>query len=145
VRSLKSAAQDGLDIILAGCVQQRSWHLFVDGLVLGPEQLRLDQHAAEHGAVAAGLELTPAILDRVVTVTGGAGAALDAIFSVGTALGSAALVEAITRASSRQELLADLCERLLARTDDYTCTALATATRLGLWHPAIAAFPGRDN
>jgi len=144
VRSLKSAAQDGLDIILAGCVQQRSWHLFVDGLVLGPDELRLDQHAAEHGAAAAGLELTPAILDRVVTVTGGAGAALEAIFSVGTALGSAALVEPITRASSRQELLTDLCERLLTRTDDYTCTALATATRLGMWHPGIAASPRRE-
>jgi hypothetical protein len=124
VRSLKSAAQDGLDIILAGCAQQRSWHLFVDGVVLGPEQLRLDQHAAEHRAAAAGLELTPAILDRIVTVTGGAGAALEAMFSVGSALGSAALVEAITRTSSRQELLADLSGRLLDHTDDYTCTAL---------------------
>ena len=144
MRSLKSAAQDGLDIILAGCAQQRSWHIFVDGVVLGPEELRLDQHAAEHGAAAAGLELTPAILDRIVTVTGGAGAALEAMFSVGTALGSAALAEAITRASSRQELLADLSGRLLDHTDDYTCTALATASRLGLWHPAIAASPGRE-
>jgi DNA-binding SARP family transcriptional activator len=144
VRSLKSAAQDGLDIILAGCVQQRSWPLSVDGVVLGPEQLRLDQQAAERGAAAAGLELTPAILDRIVTVTGGAGAALEAMFSAGTALGSAALVEAITSASGRQELFADLCGRLLADTDDYTCTALATATRLGLWHPAIAACPGRQ-
>jgi DNA-binding SARP family transcriptional activator len=144
VRSLKSAAPDGLDIILAGCVQQPSWDLFVDGVVLGPEQLRLDQHVAEHGAAAAGLELTPAILDRIVTVTGGAGAALEAMFSVGAALGSAALVEAIARATSHQELLADLCGRLLADTDDYTCTALATASRLGLWHPAIVTSPGHE-
>jgi DNA-binding SARP family transcriptional activator len=144
VQSLKSAVQDGLDIILADCVQQRSWRLGVDGIVLGTEQLRLDQHAAEHGAAAAGLELTPAILDRIVTVTGGAGAALGGVFSTGTAIGSAALAEAIAHASSRQELLADLCGKLLAHTDDYTCTALATATRLGLWHPAIAASVGHE-
>jgi len=144
VQSLKSAVQDGLDIILAGGVQQRSWRLGVDGLVLGNEQLRLDQHAAERGAAAAGLELTPAILDRIVTVTGGAGAVLGGVFSTGTAIGSAALAETIARASSRQELLADLCGKLLALTDDYTCTALATATRLGLWHPAIAASVGHE-
>jgi DNA-binding SARP family transcriptional activator len=144
VRSLKSAAQDGLDIILAGCVQRRSWHPSVDGVVLGPQELRLDRHLAERGAAAAGLELAPAILDRIVTVTGGAGAALEAAFSAGVALGPAAVAEAITRAGSRQELLADLCGRLLADSDDYTCTALATATRLGLWHPAIAARAGRE-
>jgi hypothetical protein len=32
VQSLKSAVQDGLDIILAGGVQQRSWRLGVDGI-----------------------------------------------------------------------------------------------------------------
>lgn len=144
VRSLRSAAQDDLDIILAGCAQQRSRRLAVDGVVLGPEQLRLDHHAAERGAAAAGLELTPAALSRIVTVTGGAGAALEAAFSTGAALGPAALADAITHASSRQELLADLCERLLAHTDDATGTALAAATRLGLWHPAIAACLGRE-
>ena len=144
VRSLKSAVPDGLDIILAGCVQERCWRLPVDGIVLGTEQLRLGQNAAERGAAAAGLELTPAMLDRIVTITGGAGATLGAAFSVGAALGSAALAESITRASSRQELIADLCGTLLAHTDDYTCTALATAARLGLWHPAIATSLGHD-
>jgi DNA-binding SARP family transcriptional activator len=144
VDSLKSAVPDGPDIILAGCAQQCSWHPAVDSVILGPEQLRLDQHMAGRGAAAAGLELAPATLDRVVTVTGGAGAALEATFSAGATLGSAALADAITRAGSGQELLADLCGRMLAETDDDTCTALAAATRLGLWHPAITARAGRD-
>src|SRR3974390_1299607 len=59
VHSLKSAAKNDLDIILAGCVPQRSWHLSGDGVVLGPGQLRLDQHLAERGAPAGGLELHP--------------------------------------------------------------------------------------
>jgi DNA-binding SARP family transcriptional activator len=113
-------------------------------MVVGPEQLRLDRHAVECGATAVGLELTPPILDRVVTITGGAGATLEATFSAGAGLGSAALSEAIVHANNRQELLADLCGRLLARADDYTCAALATATKLGLWHPAIAVSPGRE-
>jgi DNA-binding SARP family transcriptional activator len=144
VESLKSAAPGGLDIILAGCVQQRGWRLPIDSVVLGTEQLRLDQYAAERGAAAAGLELTPAILDRIVTITGGAGATLGAAFSAGAALGSAALTEAIAHSSSRQELIADLCGRLLAHTGYYTRTALATATRLGLWHPEIAASLGHE-
>ena len=143
VRSLKSAVPDGLDIILAGCVQ-RSWHPSVDGVVLGPEQLRLDYQTAERGAAAAGLELTPTTLERIVAVTDGAGAALEATFSAGAALGSAALVEVITRVSNRQELLAELCGRLLADSDDDTRSALAAATRLGVWHPAIAARAGRE-
>ena len=143
VRSLKSAVPDGLDIILAGCVQ-RSWHPSVDGVVLGPEQLRLDYQTAERGAAAAGLELTPTTLDRIVAVTDGAGAALEATFSAGAALGSAALAEVITRVSNRQELLAELCGRLLADSDDDTRSALAAATRLGVWHPAIAARAGRE-
>ena len=144
VRSLRSAAQGGLDIVLAGCVQQRGRRLPAEGVILGSEQLRLDQNAAERGAVAAGLELTPAVLDRIITITGGAGAAVEAAFSAGAALGSAALAEAIAHANGRQELIADLCGRLLADTNHYTGTALGAATRLGLWHPAIAACLGYE-
>src|SRR5216683_1578739 len=84
VRALTPTARSGRDLLLVSGTEWDSRCLVPDETVLGPERLRLDSPTAARAAVTAGLDVTTAVLDRVIRVTGGAAGAVGAALSAGT-------------------------------------------------------------
>jgi len=131
-----------LDLLLIGFAEWDSRRLSPHGRVLGPSSLRLDGRAAAGLAEACLPDLPPATLDRVFLLTCGAAGALHAAFSAGAALGPEAFCALGTRAGNAQDLLSALGRCLLAHADPHSLISLAEASRLGVWHPAMASVLG---
>jgi DNA-binding SARP family transcriptional activator len=140
--ALLPSLQGDLDILLIGFTEWPSRRLDPHGAVLGPAALRLDRHAAVVLADAFHLDLPAGTLDRSLALTRGAAGALKATFSAGAVLGPAVLCSVTAGATSGAELLKALGRSLLACADEDTLGALAGATRIGTWHPAMGTALG---
>jgi DNA-binding SARP family transcriptional activator len=142
VSALMPCLQGDLDVLLIGFATWDSRRLKPHGEVLGPSALRLDRRAAAPLAEAFRLDLSAAMLDRSFALTHGAAGALEAIFSAGAVLGPEAFSAATAHATSGKELLGALSRSLLAYADEGSLLALAGASRLGIWHPAMGTALG---
>lgn len=131
-----------LDVLLIGFREWDNRRLDPHSRVLGPSRLALDRRAVAVLAEACLPGLPTATLDRGFTLTRGAAGALQAVFAAGAVLGPEVFCAATERAADRQELLGTLGHRLLAGAEAHTLAALAGASRLGVWHPTMAAALG---
>jgi DNA-binding SARP family transcriptional activator len=134
--------QGSLDLLLISFTEWDPRRLDPQGLVLGRSRLQLNR-----GAVAVLAEtfmpgLSAAILDRSFALTHGAAGALQAAFSAGAVLGPEVFCVTMAGAGSAQDLLGTLGRRLLGRADRHSLVSLASAGRLGVWHPAMAQALG---
>jgi DNA-binding SARP family transcriptional activator len=134
--------QGSLDVLLISFTDWDSRRLDPQGLVLGRSRLQLNR-----GAVAVLAEtfmpgLSAAILDRSFALTQGAAGALQAAFSAGAVLGPEVFCVTMAGSGSAQDLLGTLGRRLLGRADRHSLVSLASAGRLGVWHPAMAEALG---
>jgi DNA-binding SARP family transcriptional activator len=134
--------QRGLDVLLISFTEWDPQRLDPHGQVLGPSHLQLDRRAVTLLAEAFAPALSATILDRCLALTHGGAGALEAAFSATTILGPEAVRAAMARADNAQGLLSALGHRLLGRADRHTLIALAGASRLGVWHPAMASALG---
>ena len=134
--------QGSLDVLLIGFTEWDPQRLDPHGEVLGLSRLRLDRRAVALLAKAFMPGLSAAVLDRSFAVTHGAAGALQAAFSAGAVFGPEVFCATITGARNTQDLLSALGRRLLERADRYTLISLAGASRLGVWHPAMAGALG---
>jgi DNA-binding SARP family transcriptional activator len=142
VSALMPCLQGDLDVLLIGFATWDSRRLKPHGEVLGPSALRLDRRAAALLADAFRLDLSAAMLDRSFALTNGAAGTLEAIFSAGAVLGPEPFSVATAHATSGKELLGALSRSLLAYADEGSLLALAGASRLGIWHPAMGTALG---
>jgi DNA-binding SARP family transcriptional activator len=134
--------QRGLDVLLIGFTEWDPRRLDPHGQVLGWSHLKLDRQAVTLLAEALIPGLPAAILDRSFALTHGAAGASQAVFSAGAALGPDVFCATMAGAGNAQHLLGVLGRRLLERADRHTLISLASASRLGLWHPAMASALG---
>ena len=134
--------QGALDVLLIGFTEWDPWRLEPHGQVLGRSRLQLDRRAVTLLAEAFMPGLSAAVLDQAFAVTHGAPGALQAAFSAGAVLGPGDFCAAMAGASNAQDLLSVLGRRLLGRSDRHTLISLASARRLGVWHPAMARALG---
>jgi DNA-binding SARP family transcriptional activator len=130
--------QGSLDVLLISFTEWDPRRLDPHGQVLGRSRLQLNR-----GAVALLAEtfipgLSQAIIYRSFALTHGAAGALQAAFSAGAVLGPEFFCDTMARAGSAQDLVGTLGRRLLGRADRHTLISLASAGRLGVWHPAMA-------
>ena len=132
----------GLDVLLISFTEWDPRRLDPHGQVLGWSHLQLDRRDVTLLAEAFAPGLSAAILDRSFALTHGAAGALEAAFSATAILGPEVLRAAMTRAGSTQDLLSALGRRLLGRADRHSLISLAGASRLGVWHPAMASALG---
>jgi DNA-binding SARP family transcriptional activator len=144
VSALMPSLPGDLDVLLISSAEWDSRRLNPHGEVLGPSALRLDRGAAALLAEAFRLDLPEATLDRSFALTLGAAGALEATFSAGTVLGPDAFCAVAARATSGKGLLNALGRSLLARADEHALIALAGATRIGIWHPAMGTALGHS-
>jgi DNA-binding SARP family transcriptional activator len=142
VSALFPALQGNVDILFIGFTKWNSRRLDAHGQVLGPRQLRLDQRSAALAAEVLCFDPPTEAFARSFALARGAAAALGAAYSAGAVLGPEAFALAVAGAKSAPELLEGLCRSLLARSNEDTLTALAGATRLGVWHPGIGIALG---
>jgi DNA-binding SARP family transcriptional activator len=131
-----------LDVLLIGFTEWDARRLDPYGQVLGWSRLQLDRHAVALLAEAVLPGLPAAALDRSFALTRGAAGALQAAFSAGAVLGPEVLCATMAGAGNAQDLLTALGRRLLGRADPHTLICLAGASRLGVWHPAMARALG---
>jgi DNA-binding SARP family transcriptional activator len=131
-----------LDVLLIGFTEWDARRLDPHGQVLGWSRLQLDRRAVALLAEASVPGLSAAILDRSFDLTQGAAGALQAVFSAGAALGPEVFCATMARAGNAQDLLGALGRRLLGRADRNALIPLAGASRLGVWHPAMASALG---
>jgi DNA-binding SARP family transcriptional activator len=134
--------QGRLDVLLIGFTEWDPRRLDPHGEVLGRSRLQLDRRAVTLLAEAFVPGLPTAILDRSYTLTHGAAGALQAAFSAGAVLGPEVFCATMAGAGNAQDLLTALARRLLGRADRHTRISLAGASRLGVWHPAMASALG---
>jgi DNA-binding SARP family transcriptional activator len=134
--------QGGLDVLLISFTEWDPQRLDPHGQVLGWSRLQLDRRAVTLLAEAFAPGLSAAILDRSFALTHGAAGALEAAFSAGAILGPEVIRAAMARADNAQDLLSALGRRLLGRADRHSLISLAGASRLGVWHPAMARALG---
>jgi len=134
--------QVGLDLLLISFAEWDPRRLDPHGQVLGPSHLQLDRGAATLLAEALAPGLSAAILDQSFALTHGAAGALEAAFSAGAILEPELFRSAMPRAGNAQDLLSALGRRLLGRADRHSLISLAGASRLGVWHPAMASALG---
>jgi DNA-binding SARP family transcriptional activator len=134
--------QRGLDVLLISFTEWDPRRLDPCGQVLGWSHLRLDRRAVTLLAEAFTPGLSAAILDRSFALTHGAAGALEAAFSAAAILGPEVFRDAMARAGNAQDLVSALGRRLLGRADKHCLTSLAGASRLGVWHPAMASALG---
>jgi DNA-binding SARP family transcriptional activator len=128
----------GLDVLLISFTEWDPRRLDPHGQVLGWSHLQLDRRAATLLAEVFAPGLSAAILDRSVGLTYGAAGALEAAFSAAAILGPETFRAAMAGAGNAQDLLSALGRRLLGRADRHSLISLAGASRLGVWHPAMA-------
>jgi DNA-binding SARP family transcriptional activator len=134
--------QRGLDVLLISFTEWDPRRLGPRGQVLGESHLQLDRRAVTLLAEAFAPGLPVAILDRSFGLTHGGAGALAAAFSATAILGPEAFRAAMARADNAQDLLSALGRRLLGRADRHSLLSLAGASRLGVWHPAMASALG---
>jgi DNA-binding SARP family transcriptional activator len=134
--------QGSLDVLLISFTEWDPRRLDPHGQVLGWSHLQLDRRAVTLLAEAFAPGLSAAILDRSFALTHGAASALEAAFSAGAILGPEAFRAAMARAGNAQDLLGALGRRLLGRAGRHSLIPLAGASRLGVWHPAMASALG---
>jgi DNA-binding SARP family transcriptional activator len=134
--------QRGLDVLLIGFTEWDPRRLDPHGQVLGRSRLQLDRRAVVLLAEAFIPGLLPPILDRSLALTHGAAGALQAAFSAGAVLGLEVFCAMIAEADSAHDLLNALGRPLLGRADRHALISLAGASRLGVWHPAMARALG---
>jgi DNA-binding SARP family transcriptional activator len=132
----------GLDVLLIGFTEWGGRRLDPHGQVLGRSRLRLDRRAMMLLAEASLPGLSGTTLDRSFALTCGGAGALQAAFSAGAVLGPEVFCAIMAGAASAQDLLSALGRRLLADADQQTLVSLAEASRLGVWHPAMASALG---
>src|SRR5215831_14358020 len=132
----------GLDVLLISFTEWDPRRLDPYGQVLGRSHLQLDRRAVTLLAEAFAPGLSAAILDRSFALTRGAAGALEAAFSATAILGPELFRAAMARAGNAQDLLTALGRRLLGRADRHSLIPLAGASRLGVWHPAMAGALG---
>lgn len=142
VSALLPALQDNVDILFIGFTEWNSRRLDPHGQVLGPRQLRLDQRSAALVAEVLCFDPPAEAFVRSFALARGAAAALGAAYSAGGVLGPETFALAVAGARSVSELLEGLCRNLVARSDEDSLTALAGASRLGVWHPGIGIALG---
>jgi DNA-binding SARP family transcriptional activator len=135
-------ARGSLDVLLISFAEWDPRRLDPRGEVLGWSRLRLDRRAVAPLAEAFMPGLSPAVLDRSFALTHGAAGALQAAFSAGAILGPEVFCGTMTQARDTQDLLSALGRGLLERADRQTLLTLAGASRLGVWHPAMASALG---
>ena len=128
----------GLDVLLISFTEWDPRRLDPHGQVLGWSHLQLDRRDVTLLADAFAPGLSAAILDRSFALTHGAAGALEAAFSATAILGPEGFRAAMARAGNAQDLLSALGRRLLGRADRHSLISLAGASRLGVWHPAMA-------
>jgi DNA-binding SARP family transcriptional activator len=131
-----------LDVLLVGFTEWNPWRLEPHGQVLGRSRLQLDRRAVALLAEALMPGLSAAVLDQTFALTHGAAGALQAAFSAGAILGPGVFCAAMAEAGNAQDLLSALGRRLLGRPDRHALISLASARRLGVWHPAMACALG---
>jgi DNA-binding SARP family transcriptional activator len=134
--------QRGLDVLLISFTEWDPHRLDPYGQVLGWSHLQLDRRDVTLLAEAFAPGLSATILDRSFALTHGAAGALEAAFSATAILGPEVLRDAIARAGNAQDLISALGRRLLGRADKHGLISLAGASRLGVWHPAMASALG---
>jgi DNA-binding SARP family transcriptional activator len=142
VSALLPHLQRGLDVLLIGFTEWDPRRLDPHGQVLGQSRLQLDRRNVAPLAEAFIPGLSTAILDRSFALTHGAVGALQAAFSAGAALGPEIFCATMTAAGNTQDLLSSLGRHLLERSDRHALISLASASRLGVWHPAMARALG---
>jgi DNA-binding SARP family transcriptional activator len=130
------------DLLLIGFKEWDSRRLAPHGQVLGQSRLRLDRHSAALLAEAFLPGLPDAALYRSYTLTRGGAGALQIALSAGAALGPEVFCAVTAQSPTGQDLLSALGRRLLSGADQHTLISLAGATRLGVWHPAMASALG---
>jgi DNA-binding SARP family transcriptional activator len=131
-----------LDLLLIGFTEWDSRRLDPRGQVLGWSRLQLDRRAVAVLADALAPGLPTAVVDRCHAVTHGAAGALQAAFSAGAVLGPGIFTATVAEADNAQDVLCALGRRLLEKADQDALISLAGASRLGLWHPAMASALG---
>ena len=131
-----------LDVLLIGFTEWDPRRLDPHGQVLGWSRLQLDRRAVALLAEALIPGLSAATLDRSFALAHGAAGALQAAFSAGAVLGPEVFCATMAGAGNAQDLLSALGRRLLGRADRHTLISLAGASRLGVWHPAMASALG---
>jgi DNA-binding SARP family transcriptional activator len=134
--------QRGLDVLLISFTEWDPHRLDPHGQVLGWPHLQVDRRAVTLLAEAVAPGLPAAVLDRSFALTHGAVGALEAAFSASAILGPEVLGAAMARAGNAQDLVSALGSRLLGRADKHGLVSLAGASRLGVWHPAMASALG---
>jgi DNA-binding SARP family transcriptional activator len=134
--------QRGVDVLLISFTEWDPRRLDPSGQVLGRSHLQLDRRAVTLLAEVFAPGLSATIRDRSFGLTHGAAGALEAAFSAIAILGPEAVRAAMARAGNAQDLLSALGRRLLGRADRHSLIALAGASRLGVWHPAMASALG---
>jgi DNA-binding SARP family transcriptional activator len=132
----------GLDVLLISFAEWDPRRLDPRGQVLGWSHLQLDRRAVTLLAEAFAPDLSATILDRIFALTHGAVGALEAAFSATAILGPETARAAMAQAGDAQDLLSALGRRLLGRADRHSLISLAVASRLGIWHPAMASALG---
>ena len=139
---LPAPLAEALDVLLISFTEWDPRRLDPHGQVLGWSHLQLDRPDVTLLAEAFAPGLSAAILDRSFALTHGAAGALEAAFSATAILGPEVLRAAMTKAGNAQDLLSALGRRLLGRADRHSLISLAGASRLGVWHPAMASALG---
>jgi DNA-binding SARP family transcriptional activator len=137
-----SHLRGSLDVLLISFAEWDLRRLDPRGEVLGWSRLQMDRRAVALLAEALMPGLSVAVLDRSFALTHGAAGALQAAFSAGSVLGPEVFCATMTRARNTQDLLSALGRGLLERADRHTLISLASASRLGVWHPAMASALG---
>jgi DNA-binding SARP family transcriptional activator len=133
-----------LDILLIGFAEWGGRRLDPHGRVLGQSSLRLDRRAMALLAEASLPDLPAATLDRSFALSCGGAGALQAAFSAGSVLGPQVFCAVTAGVANAEDWLSALSRCLLARADEHTLISLAEASRLGVWHPAMASAVGHS-
>ena len=133
---------DSLDVMLIGFTEWDPRRLDPYGQVLGWSRLQLDRRSVAVLADAFAPGLPAAVVDRSHALTHGAAGALQAAFSAGSVLGPGTFGATVAEADNALDMLCALSRRLLRNADRNALISLAGASRLGLWHPAMARALG---
>jgi DNA-binding SARP family transcriptional activator len=134
--------QGSLNVLLIGFTEWDPRRLDPHGEVLGWSRLRLDRNAVTLLGETLIPSLAAATVDRSFALTHGAAGALQAAFSAGAVLGPEVFCATMAGARDAQALLCALGRHLLERADRNALISLAVASRLGVWHPAMASTLG---
>jgi DNA-binding SARP family transcriptional activator len=133
---------DSLDVLLISFTEWDPRRLDPHGQVLGWSHLQMDRRAVTLLAEALAPGLSATILDRSFALTHGAAGALEAALSAAAILGPESFRATMAAAGNIPDLLSALGRHLLGRPDPHTLMSLACASRLGVWHPAMASVLG---